>query len=73
MYLRVDTSSGRRYTEPSLMQGLTMDTTPALEAMLAAFDPERHGGEAMAFAPVGNEVLCDAPVFPNAVPGISQP
>ncbi len=30
---------------------------PSLEAMLAGFDPQRHGGEAMAFAPVGVEVL----------------
>jgi antitoxin MazE len=30
---------------------------PTLEAMLAAFDPKRHGGEVMAFAPVGNEVV----------------
>lgn len=33
------------------------DTEPTLDAMLAAFDPKRHGGEAMAFAPVGVEVL----------------
>ena len=32
-------------------------TRPTLEAMLAQFDPTRHGGEAMAFAPVGKEVL----------------
>ena len=30
---------------------------PSLEAMLAAFDPKRHGGEAMALRPVGHEVL----------------
>ena len=30
---------------------------PTLEAMLARFDPARHGGEAMAFAPIGKEVL----------------
>ena len=30
---------------------------PSLEAMLAAFDPKRHGGEAMALRPVGREVL----------------
>ena len=29
---------------------------PTLEKMLAAFDPKRHGGEAMAFAPVGKEI-----------------
>ena len=33
------------------------DTEPTLDDMLAAFDPKRHGGEAMAFAPVGVEVL----------------
>jgi antitoxin MazE len=32
-------------------------TEPTLAAMLMAFDPQRHGGEAMAFAPVGVEVL----------------
>ena len=30
---------------------------PSLDDMLARFDPERHGGEVMAFAPVGREVL----------------
>ena len=30
---------------------------PSLAAMLAAFDPKRHGGEAMALRPVGREVL----------------
>ena len=30
---------------------------PSLEAMLAAFDPKRHGGEAMALRPVGREVF----------------
>ena len=30
---------------------------PSLEAMLKAFDPTRHGGEAMALRPVGREVL----------------
>lgn len=34
-----------------------IEATPALDAMLAAFDPERHAGEAMAFTPVGTEVL----------------
>lgn len=28
-----------------------------LEERLAAFDPGRHGGEAMAFEPVGREIL----------------
>ena len=31
--------------------------TPSLEEMLASFDPVKHGGEAMAFKPVGREVL----------------
>ena len=30
---------------------------PTLEELLQAFDPKRHGGEAMAFGPVGKEVL----------------
>jgi len=30
---------------------------PSMDDMLARFDPERHGGEVMAFAPVGKEVL----------------
>lgn len=30
---------------------------PSLAAMLAAFDPKRHGGEAMALRPVGREVI----------------
>ncbi len=29
----------------------------SLEQKLSAFDPARHGGEAMATEPVGNEVL----------------
>ena len=29
---------------------------PTLEQMLAAFDPKRHVGELMAFAPIGKEV-----------------
>ena len=35
----------------------TVATRPTLEAMLARFDPVRHGGEAMALAPIGIEVL----------------
>ena len=35
----------------------TVATRPTLEAMLARFDPVRHGGEAMAFSPIGKEVL----------------
>ena len=32
------------------------DTEPTLDAMLAAFDPKRHRGEVMAFAPLGVEI-----------------
>ena len=35
----------------------TVATRPTLQAMLARFDPVRHGGEVMAFAPIGKEVL----------------
>jgi antitoxin MazE len=35
----------------------TTEREPTLEEMLASFDPARHGGEAMAFKPVGREVL----------------
>lgn len=35
----------------------TESREPTLEEMLAAFDPKRHGGELMAFEPVGTEVL----------------
>ena len=35
----------------------TVTTIPSLDEMLASFDPARHGGEAMAFVPVGVEVL----------------
>ena len=35
----------------------TVATRPTLEAMLARFDRVRHGGEAMAFQPVGKEML----------------
>lgn len=30
---------------------------PRLDDMLARFHPERHGGEAMAFTPIGKELL----------------
>ncbi|HXX86310.1 MAG TPA: hypothetical protein VEN29_20320 [Casimicrobiaceae bacterium] len=30
---------------------------PTLEEMLASFDPVRHGGEVMAFGPVGKEIV----------------
>lgn len=33
------------------------DVEPTLDQMLAAFDPTKHGGEAMADRPVGNEAF----------------
>lgn len=47
--VRITAQQGRIIVE-------AIDTMPSLEAMLAAFDPQRHAGEAMAFAPVGAEV-----------------
>jgi antitoxin MazE len=35
----------------------TAPKKPSLAAMLASFDPQRHGGEAMAFAPLGKEAM----------------
>ena len=35
----------------------TAKQAPTLAAMLAAFDPKRHCGEVMAFAPVGLELI----------------
>lgn len=34
-----------------------MSRKPSLAAMLTNFDPKRHTGEAMAFAPLGNEAM----------------
>jgi len=36
---------------------LEAETRPTLEQMLAAFDPVKHGGEAMAYSPVGVEAF----------------
>jgi antitoxin MazE len=33
------------------------EVEPTLEQMLASFDPKRHGGEVMATAPVGLEII----------------
>lgn len=35
----------------------TESREPSLEEMLAGFDPKRHGGELMAYTPIGKEVL----------------
>jgi antitoxin MazE len=47
--VRITVKPGRIVIEPH--------EEPTLESMLAAFDPVRHSGEVMAFAPVGVEVL----------------
>ena len=49
-HVRITAQRGRIIVE-------TVDETPSLAAMLEAFDPARHGGEAMAFAPVGREIV----------------
>lgn len=33
------------------------EVEPTLDQMLAAFDPKKHGGEAMAYRPVGKEAF----------------
>ncbi len=48
--VRISAQPGRIIVETAVQE-------PTLAAMLAAFDPKRHGGEVMAFAPVGLEVL----------------
>lgn len=48
--VRITVQKGRIIIEP-------IAAKPTLADMLAAFDAERHGGEAMAFAPLGKEVL----------------
>ncbi|WP_424192014.1 hypothetical protein ACMYR3_11085 [Ampullimonas aquatilis] len=35
----------------------TAEDVPSLAAMLATFDPKRHGGEVMALTPIGKEIL----------------
>lgn len=48
--VRIVASPGRVIVE-------TADREPTLDEMLASFDSKRHGGEAMAFVPVGREIL----------------
>lgn len=47
----------RIIAEPGRLVVETIERRPTLEERLRAFDPARHGGEAMAFQPVGREVL----------------
>ncbi|MES2299649.1 MAG: hypothetical protein V4582_21605 [Pseudomonadota bacterium] len=48
--VRITAQKGRIIVE-------TIEKPPTLDDMLAAFDPKRHGGEAMPFAPVGKEIV----------------
>ena len=48
--VRISAQAGRIVIEKSARR-------PSLEEMLAGFDPQRHGGEVMAFKPVGVEVV----------------
>ena len=48
--VNITVQKGRIIIEP-------LQQKPRLADMLAAFDPKRHGGEAMAFSPLGKEVL----------------
>ena len=43
--------------EPGRIIIESVATRPSLDEMLARFDPLRHGGEVMAFPPVGKVVL----------------
>ena len=48
--VRISAQAGRIVIEKCVKK-------PSLEEMLAGFDPQRHGGEVMAFKPVGVEVM----------------
>lgn len=52
----VDGTAVRVHVEPGRIV-IETQLEPTLHEMLAAFDPKRHAGEAMAFAPLGVEVL----------------
>jgi antitoxin MazE len=47
---RVTVASGRLIIE-------TVSKQVSLTALLADFDPQRHGGEVMAFVPMGKEAM----------------
>ena len=49
-HVRISAQPGRIIVEMA-------EQEPTLAEMLASFDPKRHGGEAMAFAPMGVEAL----------------
>jgi antitoxin MazE len=43
------------HAEPGKIVIEALELRPTLEQMLAGFDPVKHGGESMAFKPVGAE------------------
>lgn len=45
------------HVEPGKITIETNSQTETLEQLLARFDPQKHGGEVMAFEPVGREVF----------------
>ena len=53
----VDGTHVRIIAQPGKIIVEATDREPTLDEMLAAFDKKRHGGEAMAFAPVGKEAM----------------
>ncbi|MFZ6774570.1 hypothetical protein ACO0LB_17845 [Undibacterium sp. SXout7W] len=53
----VDGSHVRVIAQPGKIIVETTDRKPTLDEMLSAFDQLRHGGEVMAFVPVGKEAL----------------
>jgi antitoxin MazE len=50
-------TSVRIMSQPGRIVIEALDAEPTLDEMLAAFDPKRHAGEVMSFAPTGIEVL----------------
>ena len=54
----VDGSAVRVTVEPGRIV-IETEVEPTLDQMLAAFDPKKHGGEAMADHPVGKEAFAN--------------
>jgi len=52
-----DGTQVRVIAQPGKIIVETIERKPTLDEMLAAFDKDRHGGEVMAFTPVGKEAL----------------
>jgi len=43
--------------EPGVLVVEAKDRRPSMDELLARFDPQRHGGEAMSLPPVGKEII----------------